>query len=104
MALERLLATHGDTDAVRRFVDDQIGILISADEARSSQLLVTLETFVACAGSKAEAAKRLHIRRQSLYYRLDQISTMTSFDLEDPHQLMTMAVAMAARRVTRAGQ
>jgi PucR family transcriptional regulator, purine catabolism regulatory protein len=104
LALERLLATHGDTDAVRRFVDDQIGILISADEARSSQLLVTLETFIACAGSKAEAAKRLHIRRQSLYYRLDQISTMTSFDLEDPHQLMTMAVAMAARRVARAGQ
>ncbi|MDT5073732.1 MAG: PucR family transcriptional regulator, purine catabolism regulatory protein [Mycobacterium sp.] len=97
LALERLLAAHGDRDAVRQFVDDQIGILLAADAAKGSQLLVTLETFVACGGSKAEAAKRLHIRRQSLYYRLEQISKMTAVNLEDPHQLMTLAVATAAR-------
>jgi purine catabolism regulator len=104
LALERLLVTHGDPDALREFVEDQIGILLAADSVRGSQLLVTLETLIACAGSKAEAAKRLHIRRQSLYYRLEQISTMTTFDLEDPHQFTTVAVALAARRVARAGQ
>jgi purine catabolism regulator len=101
LALERLLAAHGDRDAIRQFVEDQIGSLVAADSAKGSQLLVTLETLVACAGSKAEAAKRLHIRRQSLYYRLKQISKMTTVDLEDPHQLMTLAVALTARRVAR---
>jgi len=104
LALERLLAAHGDRDALRQFVEDQIGILLTADSAKGSQLFVTLETLVACGGSKAEAAKRLHIRRQSLYYRLEQISRMTAVDLQDPHQLMTLAVAMTARAVTRAGQ
>jgi PucR family transcriptional regulator, purine catabolism regulatory protein len=104
LALERLLAAHGDRDALRQFVEDQIGILLTADSAKRSQLLVTLETLVACGGSKAEAAKRLHIRRQSLYYRLEQISRMTAIDLQDPHQLMTLAVAMTARGVARAGQ
>lgn len=104
LALERLLAAHGDRDAIRQFVDDQIGVLLAADAAKGSQLLATLETLVGCAGSKAEAAKRLHIRRQSLYYRLQQISAMTTLDLEDPHQLMTLAVAMTARRLARAGR
>ena len=57
LALERLLATHGDTDAVRQFVDDQIGILLSADEARSSQLLVTLETFDRLRGQQGRGSQ-----------------------------------------------
>jgi PucR family transcriptional regulator, purine catabolism regulatory protein len=104
LALERLLATHGDRDAIRQFVDDQLGILLATDSAKGSRLLVTLETLVACGGSKARAAKNLHIRRQSLYYRLEQISRITALDLEDPHELMTLAIAMAANRVVRAGQ
>jgi purine catabolism regulator len=102
LALERLLAAQSDRDGIRQFVDDQLGVLLAADSAKGSQLLVTLETLIACGGSKAQAAKNLHIRRQSLYYRLEQISRMTAFDLEDPHELTTLAVAAAARRVARA--
>jgi purine catabolism regulator len=104
LALERLLAAQGDRDGIRQFVDDQLGVLLAADSAKGSRLLVTLETLIACGGSKAQAAKNLHIRRQSLYYRLEQISRMTAFDLEDPHELTTLAVAVAARRVARAWQ
>lgn len=98
LALERLLSAHGDIDAVRQFVDDQIGMLDTVDAARGSQLLPTLEALIDCAGSKSEAAKRLHIRRQSLYYRLDQIARLTNVDLDDPRQLTTMSVALTARR------
>jgi purine catabolism regulator len=99
LALERLLATHGDVGAVRQFVDDQIGVLDRTDAAKGSQLLLTLEVWLACGGSKAEAAKRLHIRRRSLYYRLDLIAKLIDVDLEDPKQLMTFSVAMTARRM-----
>ncbi|RDH76267.1 PucR family transcriptional regulator [Mycolicibacterium moriokaense] len=98
LALERLLAAHGNVDAIQQFVDDQIGILGAVDSSKGSQLLSTLEVFIACAGSKSEAAKRLHIRRQSLYYRLDQIARLTDIDLNDPKQLMTLSVAVTARR------
>jgi purine catabolism regulator len=59
LALERMLATHGNLDAARQFVDDQIGILEKADSARSGQLSHTLDVLAACGGNKAEAAKRL---------------------------------------------
>jgi hypothetical protein len=74
LALERLLAGHGDVDALRAFVDDQIGALERSDAAKGGQLMRTLEVLIECGGAKAEAAKLLHIRRQSLYYRLDQIA------------------------------
>ncbi|MBN3512349.1 PucR family transcriptional regulator ligand-binding domain-containing protein [Mycolicibacterium septicum] len=99
LVLERLLAHHGDADAMCQFVDDQIGALERSDEAKGSELVRTLQVLIACAGSKAEAAKRLHIRRQSLYYRLDQVARLLETDLDEPGQLTTLAVAIAARRL-----
>ncbi|MEZ0050139.1 purine catabolism regulator [Mycobacterium sp. MAA66] len=99
LALDRLLAMHGDHDALRQFIDDQLGALERADEARGGQLVRTVEALVACAGHKAEAAQRLHIRRQSLYYRLGQINRLLDADLDDPKQLTTLAVALTARRI-----
>jgi purine catabolism regulator len=99
LALERMLTAHGNLDATRRFVDDQIGILERTDSAKSGQLSHTLEVLAACGGNKAEAAKRLHMRRQSLYYRLEQIAKLLDVDLDDPKQLITLAVAVTARRI-----
>jgi purine catabolism regulator len=104
LALERMLAAHGNLDATRQFVDDQIGILERTDSAKSGQLSHTLEVLAACGGNKAEAAKRLHMRRQSLYYRLDQIANLLDVDLDDPKQLMTLAVAVTARRMLSPGR
>jgi purine catabolism regulator len=104
LALERLLSAHGNPEATRQFVDDQIGALARADSARNSQLAHTVEVLAACGGSKAEAAKRLHVRRQSLYYRLDQISKLLDVDMDDPKQLITLAVAITAGRLVDAGK
>jgi len=99
LALERLLGRHGDLDAIREFVDDQIGALVRNDQARGGQLVHTLETLIGCGGSKAEAAKSLHIRRQSLYYRLEQINRLLAVDLDEPGRFTALAVAIAARRM-----
>jgi PucR family transcriptional regulator, purine catabolism regulatory protein len=102
LALERMLAAHGNLDATRQFVEDQIGILERTDSAKSGQLSHTLEVLAACGGNNADAAKRLHMRRQSLYYRLDQIGKLLDVDLDDPKQLLTLAVAVTARRMLTA--
>jgi PucR family transcriptional regulator, purine catabolism regulatory protein len=99
LALERLLAAHGNYEATRQFVEEQIGVLTRADSAKNSQLTHTLEVLAACGGSKAEAAKRLHVRRQSLYYRLDQISKLLDVDMDDPKQLMTFADVVSSMTV-----
>jgi PucR family transcriptional regulator, purine catabolism regulatory protein len=104
LALERYLAAHGNPESTRQFVEEQIGALAKADSARHSQLSHTLEVFLACGGSKAESAKRLHVRRQSLYYRLDQIAKLLDVDMDDPKQLSTLTVAITASRLVDAGK
>lgn len=99
LALERLLARHGDIDTLRRFVDDQIGALERHDAAKGGHLVRTLEVLIDCGGSKSVAAQLLHIRRQSLYYRLDQIARLLAVNLDEPGRLTTLAVAVAARRI-----
>jgi PucR family transcriptional regulator, purine catabolism regulatory protein len=104
LALERFLAAHGDPESTREFVEEQIGPLVKADSVKNSQLSHTLEVLAACGGSKAEAAKRLHVRRQSLYYRLDQIAKLLDVDIDDPKQLVTLTVAITASRLVYAGK
>ncbi len=101
LALERLLARHGDVDALRQFVDDQIGALEQSDAAKGGHLVRTLEVLIDCGGSKSVAAQLLHIRRQSLYYRLDQIARLLEVSLDEPGRLTTLAVAVAARRIRK---
>jgi purine catabolism regulator len=104
LALERFLAAHGNPESTRQFVEEQIGAIAKADSAKNSQLSHTLEVLAACGGSKAEAAKRLHVRRQSLYYRLDQISKLLDVDMDDPKQLITLTVALTVSRLVDAGK
>lgn len=104
LALQRLLDGFSDREALRQFVDEQIGVLDDSDKRRSGQLLHTLEVLVECGGNKVEAARRLHIRRQSLYYRLDQIERLTGCSLDDAQQLLPMSVALTVRAMLTGGR
>lgn len=99
LALQRLLSEITDRDALRNFVSEQIGVIEDWDRARDGQLVHTLEVLTASAGSKMDAARRLHIRRQSLYYRLEQIERLTGANLDDPKQLLPVTVALTVRRM-----
>lgn len=97
VAIERVLLAQADREGMQRFVEEILGPIIGPDH-RASSLLETLRVFVDCGGSKSHAASRLHLRRQSLYYRLRKISTDLEVDLDDPSQLAIFATAFAARR------
>ena len=104
LALQRLLGEISDGEALRNFVSEQIGVLEESDRARGGDLIHTLEVLTACAGSKMDAAKQLHIRRQSLYYRLAQIERLTGANLDDPAQLLPVTVALTVRRMLAAAR
>ena len=62
----------------------------------------TLEAYLAHSGRKAEAARALHLTRQSLYLRLDRLERLLGVDLEDPDVVLALHLAVRALRLTQA--
>lgn len=89
------LREHPDLAA---FVDRAIGALRVHDAASRPPLLPTLETYLAHAGRKAETARELHLNRQTLYNRLARISELLGTDLDDPETVLSLSLALRARR------
>ncbi|OSP30435.1 transcriptional regulator, partial [Streptomyces sp. 13-12-16] len=80
------------------FVDRAIGPVLDHDRRSKPPLLPTLETYLAHAGRKAETARELHLNRQTLYNRLARIGELLATDLDDPHTVLALSLALRARR------
>ncbi|MEU0131571.1 PucR family transcriptional regulator [Streptomyces sp. NPDC006289] len=92
------LRDHPDLES---FVDRAIGPLREHDRTSRPVLLPTLEAYLAHAGRKAEAARDLHLNRQTLYNRLARIGELLGTDLDDPQSVLALSLALRARRHTR---
>jgi purine catabolism regulator len=89
------LRDHPDLAA---FVDRAIGPVLDHDRRSKPPLLPTLQTYLAHAGRKAETARELHLNRQTLYNRLARIGELLGTDLDDPHTVLALSLALRARR------
>jgi hypothetical protein len=69
-------------------------VLLEHDREKKMNLLPTLKMFIECMGDTAQAAEKLYLHRNSLYYRLKQIITLTGLDLEDEHVLSHISLSL----------
>jgi purine catabolism regulator len=84
------------------FAREQLGVLFEERDQRERELLRTLEIYLASGGRKAEAARLLHLERQSLYLRLQRVEQLLGVDLDDPDTVLGLHLAVRALRVTQA--
>jgi PucR family transcriptional regulator, purine catabolism regulatory protein len=78
------------------FVDEQLGPLLAPGSARHRVLLETLEAYLAAGGRKAQAARALHLERQSLYLRLRRIEELLGVSLGDEDAVLGLHLAVRA--------
>lgn len=98
---QRLLWSLRDAPELRAFVERRLGALIEHDRRRGSQLLPTLEAYLACGGRKADTARVLHLERQSLYHRISRIETLLDESLDREDTRLGLHFALRARRSMR---
>ena len=96
-----LLHDLRDAPEIDAFVDEQLGPLLADGSARSRALLETLEAYLAAGGRKAQAARALHLERQSLYLRLHRIEELLGVSLEDEDAVLGLHLALRALRFRR---
>ena len=78
------------------FVDEQLGPLLANGSSRQRALLETLEAYLAAGGRKAQAARALHLERQSLYLRLHRIEELLGVSLDDEDAVLGLHLAIRA--------
>jgi purine catabolism regulator len=99
-AVERLAVGSLETEQRRNFVRQQLGALLDHDAQRNSRLLDTLATWLDSGCNTAQAARELHVERQSMHQRLQRIFELCG---GDPRRTGRLAALHLATRLARLG-
>ncbi len=101
LGLYQLLTTLGGSTEAARFYRKTLGRLINHDDNKNAELVETLEAFFECHGNLSQTANRLHIHRNTLTYRLEQIAVITQLNLDDPDARFSLQFALKLRPLIR---
>ncbi|MFF1384164.1 PucR family transcriptional regulator [Arthrobacter sp. NPDC058288] len=93
LAVERLAVQHLDQGTRQDFVRQQVGPLLDHDARRNSQLLATLATWLDSGCNTAQAARELHVERQSMHHRLQRIFELCGGDPRGTGRLAALHLA-----------
>ena len=98
LGLDRLLAGCSDGE-LTAFRDATLGTLLAYDAAHQSELVRTLETFLACGGNAARAAQALFIHYNTLRHRLATIEQVLALDLDDADARLSLGLGLRVLRM-----
>ena len=98
LGIYRLLLSLRDAGELTPFVQRTLDPLL-ADTRNGDALIDTLDAFFACNGNLSEAARRLHLHRNSLIYRLNRARELLGRDLDDADLRLALQLAIKGRRV-----
>lgn len=104
LGVHRLISRFASDPELAAFVEEQLGPLLDYDAAHGRELVRTLDMLLARGLSKAETARALHIRRQTLYRRLDTIENLLGgIDLTARERRTSLDLALVGWRLRTAG-
>lgn len=91
LGIYRLLAAVSDAELTRLMVDEPVRRLLDETEP---DLAHTVGTYLDLAGNVQDAAAALHIHRQTLYYRIKKVETLTGLDLTNGNDRTRLHVGL----------
>jgi PucR family transcriptional regulator, purine catabolism regulatory protein len=101
LRLRGLLHLLRDDPRVQAFAERELGPLLRHDAASGGQLVATLTAYLEAGGNKAEAAKRAHLARPTLYERLRRIEEVLGVSLDAAQSRTSLHVAVLAQTAAR---
>jgi len=84
---------------VQAFAERELGPLLRHDDASGGQLITALAAYLEAGGNKAEATKRAHLARPTLYERLRRIEEVLGVSLDSAQSRTSLHVAVLAQAV-----
>jgi len=99
LELDRLLFNTPEADRAT-FVDGAVGPLVAHDARYRTNLVETLEVYLA-ARKVAVAARRMYVHTNTLANRLERIAEIIGPFVDDPDRCLTLGLALRLRRSPR---
>ena len=96
-----LLFSGGDASAMRDFARRILAPLRAYDEKHQTELERTLRLYFSVGENVKTAAAELNVHRHTVFYRLRQIGEICNCKLDDPHDQLTLRMALGIDAVTR---
>ncbi|WP_028266237.1 PucR family transcriptional regulator [Arthrobacter sp. MA-N2] len=98
-AVERLAEGSLDRTTREGFVRRQLGAVVEHDEQRRSELMRTLAVWLDTGCNTAQAARELHLERQSMHHRLQRIFELCGGDPRGTGRLAALHLATRLARL-----
>lgn len=92
-AVERLAVQSMDEPVRRDFIRQQLGAVLEHDAQRHSQLVETLRVWLDSGCNTAQAARDLHLERQSMHQRMQRIFSLCGGDPRGTGRLAALHLA-----------
>lgn len=96
-----LSAMEEDPEEVRSFYDETIARIVSYDSEHKTDLVGTLETYLANNCSVAATAESLFTHRHTIRYRLGRIADLTGLDVNKSEDQEKLGFGLKAMRLLR---
>ena len=94
VAMYRLLYDLRGSQEAYRFYHATLGSLVQYDQKHGTELLPSLETYLRYHGNMSQAAKALHVHRNTLIYRLKRIGQISGLDLDEAETRLALQMAL----------
>jgi DNA-binding PucR family transcriptional regulator len=101
LGIYRLIPSLLERNAEEKYENQRLKSLIQYDEENENNLLLTLETYLDCAGKVNLTAHKLHIHPNTLAYRLRRISEVADIHLDDPNQRITLFIDLKLKKLSQ---
>lgn len=99
LGVYRFLLAPGGTDEALHFVRQTVGPLLDHDHDRGTELARTLEEYLASGRQHTATAERLHIHPNTLYQRLNRISSILGEQWREPDPALDLLLALRLHRL-----
>lgn len=99
LGVNRLLFQLLDNPELEAYRRDIIGPLEDYDARHGTDLARTLEVFLASNGNHMQAARDLHLHRNTLLYRLQRVEELLGVDLDQADARLAVQVALKIRAI-----
>jgi GAF domain-containing protein/sugar diacid utilization regulator len=94
LGVYRYLYKIAHTDNLRDVFQDQVAHIDDYDRRKNTDLLITLETYLECAGNLTRTSDRLYVHRNTLIQRLERLQSLCKVDLQDRSNWLTLQIAI----------